>query len=214
MKNRSFILFLIAGVFGANAMAQISCEKGQVGALVCEDSHVKPLVKEVGGAAEALRCQRSQAEELRMVSGAWGRQQHACGSSADVKACVVQSLQDELKYLKGMQGCELAAHPVKFASVEPAYLLAHPELFVGSEVRVLGTLKLESCEPGSPSTGATIQQMNSQAKLKVALKSVPADTRSFLCSREPFSEWRGTLTADGSKAPVLTVSEILGNPLP
>jgi hypothetical protein len=215
MKTPVLVIGALALLGIGSALAQLSCGRGAVGVLACEDREVKALVRQIGVEVKRLRCVQAERNELKTVERAWGRRQYKCIYSADVRACVMRILQSEIDYLQGMERCELASRPVKFETPDPSYVIAHSDVFIGSEVSVMGALTLADCTPGATSVvGKVHEYKNESAALEIRFKSLPDAERNFLCTRRPFSEWRGTVKLTDKRLPYLYSTEVLGTPLP
>lgn len=203
-------------LLSGHAFAQLSCnpKTGTVGELVCEDQEVKALVDRIGVETKRLGCVGAERHELETVENAWGSRQYKCGSSSDIRACVLSSLRSEAAYFQGMDRCEVASHPLKFETTVPSYVLAHPEVFFDSEVSVNGQVTLADCTPGATSvTGKVHEYEYKKAAIEIRFKSLPDVQRSFLC-RQPISSWRGTVRLTDKGVPYLYATDVLGAPLP
>lgn len=206
----------IALLGSGHAFAQLSCnpKTGPVGELACKDQEVRALVRRVDLEAKRLGCVGTERHELETVERAWGGRQYECSTSTDIRACVVRTLQSEVDYLQGMNRCEVTSHPVKFETTVPQYVLAHPNVFAGSEVSVMGQIALADCTPNATSLIGKIHEYeNEKAAIEIRFKSLPDVQRSFLC-KGPISAWRGTVRLTDKSAPYLYATDVLGAQLP
>lgn len=216
MKIRLLSITALVLLSSGNALAQLSCNPrdGRIGELACNDQEVKNLVHQVALEANRLGCAGLQRHELKVVENAWGGRQYQCGSSADIRTCVVSSLQSEVGYLQGMKTCEITSHPVKFDTTVPSYVLAHPKLFLGSEVLVNGEISLADCNPGATSVIGKVHEYEyKKGAIEIRFKSMPDAERSFLCKR-PTSSWRGTVRLTDKGVAYLYATDVLGAELP
>jgi hypothetical protein len=215
MKVHVLVMGLFALLASGQTLAQLSCGRGKVGDLACNDQEVKAMIRQNDVEANRLRCVGAARYELKTVKVAWGRQQYGCVSSADVRACVVDKLQSEIDYFHGMARCEVASHPVKFEVPDPSYVLAHPEVFNGSEVLVMGGLTLVDCAPGATSVVGEVHEYEKESvALEIRFKSMPDKQRDFLCAKRPLAAWRGRLMLTDAQEPYLYSVDVLGVPLP
>jgi hypothetical protein len=217
MNRRACIAALSLAAAALPAAAQLSCDRAQrAGKLVCEDASVRALVREVASDMQRLNCTAPEdLQELATVHQGWGREQFSCERLPDLRSCVLRSLRAELDYFNAMPTCEVRQHPLKFESVTAGYLLAHPEVYQGGEVVLLGALVPDACEPGMRTlTGGIADLANQQLRLPVQFKSLPAEQRNALCSQQRVWGWPGQVRVDQAGRPHLYVTTLLGAPLP
>lgn len=217
MNRSAWIAALALAATTLPAAAQLSCDRSQrAGKLVCEDVSVRALVREVATDMQRLNCTAPEdLQELATVHQGWGREQFSCERLPDLRSCVMRSLRAELDYFKAMPACEVRQHPLKFESVTAGYLLAHPEVYQGGEVVLLGTLLPDACEPGTRTlTGGIADLANDQRRLAVQFKSLPAEQRTALCAQQRVWGWPGQVRVDPAGRPYLYVTTLQGAPLP
>lgn len=208
---------LVAAVLmlSTQAFAQLSCGIDDVSALSCSDREVKTLIQDIKKYSAGLKCRGVVKAELETMKRSWGRTQSACIHSPDVRTCVVESLKSEKKYFQEMKTCRILSKPVRFDSVEPSYVLAHPAVFTDGEIEIVGRLKMSDCSFGSTSvSGKLYEYLKDQVYIEVEFKSMPAAQREFLCTKEPFSSWKGVVNLTPQGTPYLYATEVLGVVLP
>ena len=215
MKTRKLAIGVLALSGGELAFAQLACGPGAVQELACQDQDVRALVQKVEDEAARLQCQPAARHELVSVKLGWLRRQGACIRSASVRSCVVGSLESEIAYFRAMSGCELAANPVKFDTTEPSYIVAHIDVFKGSQVAVMGWLTLASCDAGSTSFTGEVHELNNESvAIEIRFRSLPDVQRDFVCEKHPFSAWSAKVMETDSGAPYLYATDLLGVQLP
>lgn len=217
MNRSAWITALALAATALPATAQLSCDRSQrAGKLVCDDASVRALVREVATDMQRLNCTAPEdLQELATVHQGWGREQFSCERLPDMRSCVMRSLRAELDYFKAMPSCQVRQHPLKFESITAGYLLAHPEVYQGGDVVLLGMLTPDACEPGTRTlTGGIADLADGQQRLEVRFKSLPATQRNALCTQPRVWGWPGQVrVADGGR-PYLYVNALFGEPLP
>lgn len=214
-KIRALGIGTIALLLSLHAAAQLSCGKGPVAELACSDQEVRALIRQVGAESTRLNCGPAEQAELKTVLRSWGRRQHSCSKSTDIRPCVIEKIQSEIAYFKAMSRCEVASRPLTLEVAEPSYILAHPDVFKDKEVEVMGEIALASCDSDSNSVVGRLRELDHPSiTLEIRFKSLPNTQREFLCSKRPFSSWKGLLRLTDKGTPYLYATDVLGMALP
>ena len=214
-KIRAFGIGTLTLLLSLQAAAQLSCGKGPAAELACSDQEVQALIRQVGAESSRLNCTTAQQAELKTVLRSWGRRQYSCIKSTDIRPCVIEKIQSEIAYFKAMSRCEAASRPLTLEVAEPSYILAHPDVFKDKEVEVMGEIALASCDPDSSSVDGRLRELDHPSiTIEIRFKNLPDTQREFLCSKRPFSSWKGVLRLTERGKPYLYATDVLGMALP
>ncbi len=77
-----------------------------------------------------------------------------------------------------------------------------------------GNLIFADCSPDATSVdGQGHEYRNQSAALEIRFRSLPDGQRDFLCPRQSFSEWRGTVMLTDQQVPSRFSVDVLGTPM-
>ena len=128
-------------------------------------------------------------------------------------ACVRARMEQRAALLRRLLAspASLESTVATYAFLNPWYVKKFARQLEGKAISVSGSVVLAACSRGQARSRAG-RLIDKAGELEIRFSSLSAEDVSFLCEKQPYSWWRGTVRLDHGR-PYLESTEILGREL-
>ena len=205
------------------ASAPINCSKARVDveqricshpALLAQDQAISDRLAFLG--------QQCPSQKKLLVQGQkfWLRERWDCRNgdralapNGTLAACLAERMDQRLRNLNAVQGCDLSPLAASYRFVDIGYMRQFSHSYVGKTVSVFGSMVLDACrKTGVPPVTGVLVGEPAAVRFPVRFSAMSDIQKEKLCVEQPLAHWEGVVEDDGRGA-YLYLSDLLGGEL-